>query len=249
MKRYKFLFRLIGIFTLAVFLPTVVFFLCFGQKYYKEMEKANENYYIKLTGSFAEAVYDELALLEKHAASICLNSKQQNSAFWLGEESWTSNVYWYYEAVNEMRSLYTDCGVEDYGIYYYASDSVITKNCRQTRATYETNTLGLDSGSLAFFDDSSWQLLRFIFGTTNTDIRTDGDLLVGYCVQLGKNSDKALIFIVYHRRAATPCPHLSEIITELNSMYSTKTATRFILFCMMTVKLSPQAEKNSSAIR
>lgn len=194
MKRYKFLFRLIGIFSLSVFLPTVVLFLCLGQKYYKETEKANENYYIKLTSSFAEAVYDELALLEKHAASICLNSKQQNSAFWLGEESWTSNVYWYYEAVNEIQSLYTDCGVEDYGIYYYASDSVITKKCRQTRATYVTNTLGLDSGSLAFFDDSSWQLLRFIFGTTNTDSRTDGDLLVGYCVQLGKNSDKALIF-------------------------------------------------------
>lgn len=215
MKRYKFLLRLISVFTLAVFIPTVALFLCFGQKYYKEMEKANENYYIKLTESFAEAVYDELALLEQHATSVCLNSKQQNSAFWLGEESWTSNVYWYYEAVNEMRTLYTDCGVDDYGIYYYASDSVITKGCRQTRATYETNTLELDSGSLDFFDDSSWQMLRFIFGTTNTDSRTDGDLLVGYCVQLGKNSDKALIF---YRLSPQSCDSISSFVRNNNGI-------------------------------
>lgn len=194
MKRYKFLIQLISIFTLAVFLPTLILFSCFGQKYYKEMDRANENYYTKLTDSFAESVCDELALLEKHATSICLNSKQQSSAFWMGEESWTSNVYWYYEAVNEMRSSYTDCGVEDYGIYYYASDSVITKSCRQTRAGYERNTLGLTGEDFSFFDDDSWEMMRFIFDTTNQNGATDGDFLVGYCVQLGKNLDKALIF-------------------------------------------------------
>lgn len=194
MKRYKYLFRLIAIFVLLLLVPVMAFFAFFWQRSYREMEVSNEAYYNKLSESFMNDTEVELKTLQRHATAICVNSRQQKSVFWLGSEAFTSNVYWYYEAVNEIRESYSDHGVTDCGIYYYDLDSVITKSSRQSRVSYEENVLMLKTAGLSFFDEASWKSSALLVGTTNSAETLDGDLLVGFCVTLGKHADKALIF-------------------------------------------------------
>lgn len=194
MKRHKYLFRLVAIFVLVLFVPVMAFFAFFWQRSYREMEAGNEAYYNKLSESFMNDVEVEFKTLQRHATSICANSKHQDSVFWLGSEAFNSNVYWYYEAVNEIRENYSEHGVTDCGIYYYNSDSVITKLCRQSRASYEENVLSLETTGLSFFEEESWRPSTMLFGTTNSAETLDGDLLVGFCVTLGKHADKVLIF-------------------------------------------------------
>lgn len=211
MRQYKYLIRLVAIFMTAIIVPTALFFMFFWQKSYEKMESSNEAYYNKLNEFFVQTVTEEINSLKKHATGIVANSKNHTSAFWHGEENWTSNAYWYYEAVNEMKNQYYDHGVTDCGVYYYGSDCVITRSCRQTRATYESNTLGLTEGELRFFSEESWQPSMVIFGTTNTSENLNGDLMIGYCVRMGKNNDKALVF---YRLSPQDCENMLSFVSH-----------------------------------
>ena len=194
MKRYKFLIRLAIVFVLVLFVPLTVVLGIFWQRSATEMQENSDAYYSKLNESFMIAVQDELTAIKSHATSVIVHTKDPASVFWNGEKNWASNPYWYYEAGNEVHDLFPERGIVDFGIYYYADDSVFTRNCRQSRDSYLHNTLMLPGNEYGFFDESSWHTGGVLFSTTNTDDAIDGDMLVGFCVSLGRYNDKALIF-------------------------------------------------------
>lgn len=161
---------------------------------FKEIERSNETYYAKLLEYFASAVFNELKQQESNVSTISVESKHPTSAFWKGSSTFSSNPYWYYEAVNELRALVAKYGMPDVCVYYYGLDRVITRNDCQTLQNYVANTAGMSNVDPAFFAQDSYAPSITLFATTNTEDSLDGRLLVGYCTKMGRSSDPVLVF-------------------------------------------------------
>lgn len=197
-KKYKYLIRLIVIILLA--LTTTIVTVCsfFWTHSFEEIRKGNEIYYDRLADSFMSDFTREIDSLRKHAAALSVDSRSEESVFWKGVENYRENAYWYKEAVNEMKNKYSTHNASDCGVYYYETDSVITKASKQTLDEFIQNTLQVDGDYgdtiRAWFSEDNYQFLKLTYSTTNTRNRTDGKFLVGYCTVMGKNKDKAMIF-------------------------------------------------------
>ena len=197
-KKYKYLIRLIVSILLALTVAIVTVFSFLWTHAFEEIRKGNEVYYDKLADSFLRDFTMEIDSLRKHAAALSVDSRYEESAFWLGVENYRKNAYWYLEAVSEMKNKYAAHNAGDCGIYYYETDSVITKGSKQTLDQFLKNSLQVtgerEEALRAYFSQENYQFLKLVFGTTNTQEDIGGKFLVGYCTVLGKNRDSVMIF-------------------------------------------------------
>ena len=185
---------LVGL-SVSVLLVTVLFW----HRTRQELEYSNQTYCQKIVETFANTMVDELSRLESHATSICVNSKNVNSAFYQGKSRFDSNVYWYYEAVNEMLHEYNNYSAAECGIYYYDIGRIITKTASQTLDSYVRqqsvqNQLDFSGAIQSFFSPERYSPSAMIFGSADSTDGSTGDMLVGFCSVLGHNSDRVLIF-------------------------------------------------------
>ena len=194
MKRYKYFYRLAATLLLCLFLPVAVVASLSWSRCFKEIERSNETYYAKLLEYFASTTFNELKQQESNLSTISVESKRPTSAFWKGSSTFSSNPYWYYEAVNELRSLAAKYDMPDVCVYYYGLDRVITRNNCQTLQNYVANTPGVSNADPAFFAQDNYAPSTTLFATTNTEDSIDGQMLVGYCTKMGRSSDPVLIF-------------------------------------------------------
>lgn len=197
-KKYMYLYRLVLIIFLVLFVPAILFLNFFWNSSYKEIENRHQIYLENLMSSFADNFLIKLAELKQHALDFTISSKDYKSIFWKGSENFFENEYWYSEAVEEIEA-YRVAYVEYFGVYYYENDRVITKGGTQTAKQYIEATLSVKNPNMeiwSFFDLQSYKSGEVLFSTTNTDSRSDGVMLIGYCTELGKNHDPVLIFYV-----------------------------------------------------
>lgn len=198
-KKYQYLYRLTIIIFLMLALPVIMITWFLWRRSFEEMRRGNEAYYEKMTDSFMNGFNRELMDLKDHASRLSVNSRDSDSAFFRGEESFRENAYWYYEAVEELKDN-PNFDVSDWGIYYYGTDSVITRKGRQSLEQYVDNTLLQPDGEMEqvmhFFSEANYQQMKMVFGTTDTADDYGGKMMAGYCTTLGNSGDRALIFYV-----------------------------------------------------
>ena len=86
-KKYKYLIRLIVSILLALTVAIVTVFSFLWTHAFEEIRKGNEVYYDKLADSFLRDFTMEIDSLRKHAAALSVDSRYEESAFWLGVET------------------------------------------------------------------------------------------------------------------------------------------------------------------
>ena len=196
-KKYLYLYKLILLIFVVIFLPITFLLQTFWKQSFDKMKANNEAYYGNVLELFTDGVVSNILEMVEHSASIIAYSKEPKSAFYNGCEEFSENMYWYYDAVNELQQTYRFSGADRYGIYYYDLDLVIT-----TEGTYRADNflrliLNLDKNSDdKIFDAEKYYLGDMLYSTTNSMEKQDGYLLLGYCAEMGKNHDEALIFYI-----------------------------------------------------
>lgn len=196
MKNRKYLYKLVTIILVGIFIPVLVALLFFMNRSFKRLNVDNEMYYEKLAISFADSFYLKLTELGRHANSISAGSKETESAFWRGNESFVENEYWYFEAMQELNEKYSIGSTGLFGIYYYETDSVIFPEGKRNSAEF-ARYLGVkkaDDDKWNYFDQANYRKGEVLIGTTNLNGQNDGYMLVGYCTTMGKKFDEVLIF-------------------------------------------------------
>lgn len=197
-KKRTYLFRLMAIIVLGVLLPMLLFFEFFWKHSFSEMEKSNQAYYSKVLDSFSDNFQEKLADLKWHASGISANSKEPDSVFGSGSESFCKSPYWYYEAMQELQE-FSDHNVSACGIYYYELDCIITVNGTQTAEQYISGTLGIkdtDDEIQTYFAEENYGLGKTVFATTNRSDSNNGALMVGICTIMGRKQDRVMIFYI-----------------------------------------------------
>lgn len=196
MKNHNYLKRLTFVILFVVFIPVILVFAFFWGRSTDELEKGNRIYYEKIVASFANDFGEKLEEMKHHAAKIIVDSKKSTSAFWEGSEKFKEHLYWYYDAVQEMKEEYFYYNTSKCGVYYYDTDFIITEDGTMTSERFLNYDLQADREVQEirdFFDESHHKVGEWIFASTYTETQGAGHMLVGYCAQLGKNRDNVLI--------------------------------------------------------
>ena len=180
----------------GVLIPVLITMIFVMERSFKKLNTENEMYYEKLVVSFTDSFYLKLTELGKHANLISAGSKETQSAFWRGNESFIENEYWYSEAMLELNEKYSAGSTSLFGIYYYGTDSVIFPEGKRNSAEF-IRYLGVkkeDVDGWDYFARENYQKGNILIGTTNDNEQSNGYMLVGYCTTMGKNFDEVLIF-------------------------------------------------------
>lgn len=196
MKNRKYLYKLMTVILVGVFIPVLITLIFVMECSFKKLNTENEMYYEKLVVSFTDSFYLKLTELGKHANLISAGSKETESAFWRGNESFIENEYWYSEAMVELNEKYRVGSTNLFGIYYYETDSVIFPEGKRNSAEF-IRYIGVkkeDADGWNYFARENYRKGDILIGTTNDNEQSNGYMLVGYCTTMGKNFDEVLIF-------------------------------------------------------
>lgn len=200
LEKYRYLFRLIIVIIFVLGITIISFVSLLWNRSFEEIKRGNDIYYEKVLEYFSSSFTRELMTLKDYAVEITIDSRNESSPFYNGEEKYQENAYWYVEAVEEMGKKYSNYEVRECGVYYYNLKSIITKGAKQTLEEYVVNALEVSDEYkdvvLRFFADDNYQIMSMLHGTTNTKELANGKYLLGYCTTLGVNKDKVMIFYV-----------------------------------------------------
>lgn len=199
MFRYKYYHRLALIILIGLSIPVALTMAFFWQRAKADLDYTNQSYCQTMAETFSSFVSAEITRLRQDAASISVDSKRPESAFYQGQAAFDENPYWYYEAVRELNEEHTGYGEPDCLIYYYGSHRIFTKSSSMTVEAFfqdEKTSTGRDVGEVfrRFFDNALYKQGEVILTTTNTADDTDGDMFIGFCSQMGRSSEPVLIF-------------------------------------------------------
>lgn len=196
MKNRKYLYKLMTIIIVGVFIPVLITLLFVMERSFQKLNTENEMYYDNLVVSFADSFYLKLTELREHANLISAGSKNAESAFWRGNESFIENEYWYYEAFTELNEKYNVGSTDLFGVYYYETDSVIFPEGKRDSIEF-ARYLGVKKEAVDdwdYFAQENYRHGDILIGTTNDNEQNGGYMLVGYCTTMGKKFDEVLIF-------------------------------------------------------
>lgn len=195
MKRRVYLYRLSILVLLALFVPSMVFFVLFWHSSSDEISKNNEAYYQKIVETFKNDFEASVAVLQENAIQLTADSMEHDSVFYQGAELFRKELYWYIDAIRDLEDYYlrSRYGALYGGLYYYDIDKIIAKNTFSTSG-YLQNVLDADNAENTFFDEEIYTEGKWIYGTTCGDHNANGSLLMGYGTKMGKNRDQALVF-------------------------------------------------------
>lgn len=201
MKRRLYLYRLM-IVVIVLLVPLVIFCMILWQRSFTELKYNNQKYYESMLGNFSDMFGAKLEDLQYHAADVVVASKQKDSVFWDANELFSANNYWYKEAVSEITNQHFCKSVNEWGIYLYEADRMITTNGTMNAEEYLALRLSVqkeDAPYRDWFVEENFETQRELLATTNSDGDIDGMLLLGFMVKLGKTQNKAMIFYVVDR--------------------------------------------------
>lgn len=198
MKKYKYLKRLVIIIFMAVFIPIVAVTIFMWSRSSDELKKGNRVYYEKIADSFAQDFVRRLSELKEHATTIVADSRNRNSVFQVGTKQFKENYFWYYEIVQSLKEKYSKFNAKDFGIYYYDTNRIVTCDGTQSLEQFLQFDLGITKNVPAwdFFASDKFLLNEWVFSSSFSETNQSGDMLIGYCAELGENKDKVLIFYV-----------------------------------------------------
>lgn len=179
----------------------MVYFSYFWKTSTDQMDQENQSYYEKQTEVFMSHFNEAIVELRKQSITLSVGSRSKDSGFYQGSESFSENAYGLYEAMLELRELYSSWGrnkTVECGIYYYEIDRVVTwEGSRSADHFIRYMTNAGEAGSLTeFFRQENYEPSKMLFGTTNTGEKADGSMLVGYCTTMGGNLNPVLIFYI-----------------------------------------------------
>lgn len=198
MKKRKYLYRLIAVIILILVIPVIVLFEFFGNKSLEEMEKANEVYYDKMLDSYI-SLYDEIVQeLNMFAASISADSKVSSGILWNGVEELKGDYLQLYNVAMRLGDKYGQKGVANWSIYLYDLDKII-KNGVSTLTSMQfiydiESRHGANEQLTDFFSLESYNTEKPLFCEIPGKDIENGQLLIGICIRVGKNNDKALVY-------------------------------------------------------
>ena len=201
MRSHKYLNRVSATILTLVFIPLVIIAIFVWRRAYRELESSKAAYYDQVVNSFAGDFEERVTELQGHAITIILDSKVDKSVFHEGMKEAAEHPFWYYRAVHEMQDLYFFYNASQCGIYYYDVDRVISAGGSSPTKYFLAGLDIRDPGHMAwsFFDPDRYVPGSWIFSSTYTSPDKNAYVLAGYCTELGKNKDKALIFYTLSR--------------------------------------------------
>lgn len=198
MKKRKYLFRLLAVFILMLIVPIILFFNFFWRRSFNQMEVTNEIYYEEILNSSISLYEERIRDLIHHTASINVGSKESNSIFWNISKKDQESIYWTYQAMMELQEKYRRYDVNNWGIYFYDMDKIITSTSVMSSGQF-LDMLGIKEQNnlmMNFFSIEQYYPSKMLFETTNISDEYNGCLLVGGCTTLGVNNIKALVYYV-----------------------------------------------------
>lgn len=197
MKKRKYLIRLIVVVILIMVLPVILFFDMLWKKSLDELEKANEVYYCKVMDSCI-SFFDELVRsLNVFAANISIDSEERTSVLWDGVEQLNEDYLQLYKVATGLAEEYTYSGVSEWGIYLYDLDKIIKQRSTMSSIQYiysMESKFGENEELSQFFSVENYNPGDKLFCTTSGEEAYKGYLLIGICIEIGRNHDKALVF-------------------------------------------------------
>lgn len=164
MKNHKYLKRLTFVILFVVFIPVILVFIFFWGRSSDELEKGNRIYYEKIAASFANDFWEKLEEMKLHAAKIIVDSKKSTSAFWEGSEKFKEHLYWYYDAVQEMKEEYFYYNTSKCGVYYYDTDFIITEDGTMTSERFLNYDLQADGEAQEIWDFLMNRIIKWASG-------------------------------------------------------------------------------------
>ncbi|MBQ8230977.1 MAG: helix-turn-helix transcriptional regulator [Lachnospiraceae bacterium] len=197
MKKRKYLFRLIAVVILLMIFPVILFFDFFWKKSFDELEKANEAYYNKVLDSYI-SLYDEtVRSLNMFAASISTESREQTSLLWNGIEELGGDYLQLYKVSKSLEEKYSRSDVSEWGIYLHDVDKIIKPSTTMSSMQFIygiESRYGENEQLSEFFSLESYTPGDKLFCTTSSEGTYNGYLVVGICIKIGENDDKALVW-------------------------------------------------------
>lgn len=201
-KRNKYLYQLIVSSSMLVIVPTIFFFVLFFENSYKEIEKSNREYYERISRVFCGSIVDVISEFNNHAVTFSVNSKDRTKSsdvFYEGTLKMQENEYYYWEAARDLSEYSKKIGPDVMGIYYYDIDVILYDGKKYSTNRFLQDCLDVNlEGSIAekidFFKEEAYRRSETIFEPIFSENGTYDCMLVGTCLRLGKNNEKALCF-------------------------------------------------------
>lgn len=198
MKKRKYLYRLAISVFFIILLPMFIFIVCFGKYSYEKVEATNEEYQEALMEYYMMQLDQMIIDLKEHAALICAASKEKTSIFW--EKDSTDN-YWYYQAINELKNKYHSFSSSDFGVYYYDDECVLSEGGTLTATEYfhklEIKNLKEEEYLKEFFSEKNYEEFMLCISGTEHQGHGKNKLLIGYHTTLGRQRNKVMLLYEY----------------------------------------------------
>ena len=198
MKKRKYLYRLAMSILLIVLLPLLIAMIFFGKYSYEKVEATSEEYQSALMDFYMSRLDQMVDSLREHALQISADSKESTSIFWKRD---SSDNYWYYQAINELKSKYHNFPSSAFRIYYYDDDHILSKDGAQTIEQYldslEFSSEEQKTYLRRFFDEENYREFMLCISGTEHMSQGQNKLLVGYCTMLGKAREKVMLLYEY----------------------------------------------------
>ena len=211
-----------------LYFPTMLFMDISKKKALSELEKTNEAYYDKMLDAYISLFDDIVQELNTFAASISAASKNYTNLLYNGVEELEENYLHLYNVANALAEKEIGLNVSEWGIYVYDIDRIIkpmsTLSSEQFIFQYE-NQEQVKEGLSQFFSVENYEVGKRFFCTTNDMERYGGDMLIGICIRIGKNNDKAMMYF----RISPHDIENSMIIFDEIEFYLTNSETNDIL--------------------
>ena len=217
-KKKKYLYQLVISIYLLIIIPLSISFSIIFEKSYEEIRQNNNEYYQDVTQLFCESVISEISEFNQHATAFGVASRRGASnagIFYEGAEKMTTNAYYWWEAARDLVEYGKEVRWDLIGVYYYDFDVVLYGGLKYSAERFIGDHLGAKADAAGigdFFSQDKYGPFTTVFAPVFQKDGSFQSTLVGTCVRLGKNNERALLF--YQMKSgpnhAFVYPHMEE---------------------------------------
>jgi hypothetical protein len=217
-KKNKYLYQLVITSCLLIIIPLSISFSFLLERSYKEIKQNNNAYYQDMTQLFRESVVNEISEFNEYATAFSATSRKGVSSggiFYEGTDKMTTSEFYWWKAGRELVEYSKKVGYDAIGVYFYDLDVVLYDGYKYSAEHFVNNKLGVAADDMEirdFFSQSRYERFATVFAPVFQEDGSFQSMLVGACVRLGKNSERALLFYQMQASLNYPFayPHLEE---------------------------------------
>lgn len=217
-KKNKYLNRLVITICLLIIIPLSISFSLIFEKSYAEINQNYNEYYQDMAHLFCESVVNEISAFNQYATAFGAASRygaSRGGIFYEGTEKMTTNAYYWWEAARNLVKYAEEVRWDSIGIYFYDVDVVLYDGLKYSAERFVNDNLGAaddDAEIRNFFSQDKYGRFTTVFAPV---FQKDGSfqaMLVGTCVRIGKNNERALLFYQMQSGLNYPFtyPHMEE---------------------------------------